>query len=661
MKRLLLGLVAMCIAMSMQATTVNYTADNSTIFSNPERGFITMLTGHLTKSKPYAVKGNESTLDEKKSSEKMSIVLVHYYLDNFKSTTTLPSEVLNGFDADMQVLRNKGMKAIIRFSYVDGTYEKKSGEESAQDAAWSIVKQHIDQYKSHWQANADVIFCFQAGIVGAWGEWYYSDNYGNQTGHINAARREVIDTLLSAVPADRMIQLRTPLFKTEYMGDTKALSAEEAFTGTPRARLGHHNDAFLYDYDNMGTYTDTAKQKPWLAQETLYVPIGGETDITDLGLAQEWATYDKTIAEMSRLHWTFISSGYAETTTNMWRNNGTFDELNRRMGYRYQLVSGTYSDQVAQGGQLSVNMQIRNVGFAPLYNARTAYIVLKNGSKTYSLALQSDPRRWLPNGVVTTVNEQLNLPGSIPAGTYQLYLYMPDAYESIADNPAYAVRFANSNIWESSTGMNKLNASVTVTSGSTPVDPPQPEGDAVVLPATLNKANVDSYSSDMTWYQGDFFDFGPADNPNLDRWAEWKVELRYPGRYNLSDVATGPDAGAGHSWKIELLSGSAVMAECATDSVWTQGPSNYKTQLDLSGVVKGTYVLRVTNAFKWAQPKLQSLTLAYDGDLPSDIESVMDINAEKVDNQAFDLLGRPVDEHYEGIVIQGGRKSLRVK
>ena len=102
----------------------------------------------------------------------------------------------------------------------------------------------------------------------------------------------MVDSLLSAVPHDRCIQLRTPLFKTGYVGDTKALTAEEAFTGTPRARLGHHNDAFLYDYDNMGTYTDTAKQKPWLAQETLYVPIGGETDITDLGLAQEWATYD---------------------------------------------------------------------------------------------------------------------------------------------------------------------------------------------------------------------------------------------------------------------------------------------------------------------------------------------------------------------------------
>lgn len=182
---------------------------------------------------------------------------------------------------------------------------------------------------------------------------------------------------------------------------------------------------------------------------------------------------------MSRLHWTFIQSGYSTVVTNRWRSDGTFDELNRKMGYRFQLVSGTYGDQAAAGGKLPVKMQIKNVGYAPLYNERTAYIVLQSGSKTYSLPLQSDPRRWSPNGVVTTIDEQLTLPSNIPAGTYQLYLYLPDKYASIASNAKYAVRFANTGVWESGTGMNKLNASVTVSSGNTP-EPPQPVGDAVL-------------------------------------------------------------------------------------------------------------------------------------------------------------------------------------
>ena len=457
MKRLFFVMLTACFSAVVMASTVTYTADNNTIFSNPERGFITMLTGHLTKSNPYGVKGNESTLDSKKSSEKMSIILVHYYLDSYRTNATIPDKILNAFDEDMEVLRSKGMKAIIRFSYVDH-----ASNETADDAAWSIVQEHIKQYESHWKANADVIFCFQAGIVGAWGEWYYTKNYGNKVDYMNDARRQVVDALLAAVPSDRCIQLRTPKFKTTYLNSSKALTEAEAWQNTPKARLAQHNDAFLYDYDNMGTYQDTAKEKPWLAQETLYVPIGGETDITDADLAKEWATYDKTIAEMSRLHWTFIQSGYAETTTNMWRNNGTFDELNRRMGYRFQLVKATFSDAVAPGAKMSVNMQIKNTGFAPLYNERPVYIVLKNGSKVYKIKMAAEPRKWKPNGVVSTVNEQITIPSNVPEGTYQLYLWMPDAYETLADKPAYAVRFANKDIWSSSTGMNDLKASVTV-------------------------------------------------------------------------------------------------------------------------------------------------------------------------------------------------------
>lgn len=618
MKRISLVLCVAWMTTALSAGTVNYTADNNTIFANPERGFITMLTGHLSKSAPYAVVGEESTLDQKKKNEKMSIVLVHYYLDNFKTKGTLPNEVLNGFDADMQVLRNKGMKAIVRFSYAEGTYGSGKSE-SAADASLDIVKQHLAQYKPHWDANADVIFVFQAGIVGAWGEWYYSDNFGNQTSHMNDARCALIDTLLKTVPSDRGIQIRTPLFKTEYLehlGVSKsALTASEAYQNTAKARLGHHNDAFLYHADNMGTYQDTAKQKPYIAQETLYVPVGGETDIEDPTQAAEEASFDATIAEMSRMHWTFIQSGYSEVVTDMWRANGTFDELNRRMGYRFQLVKGTYSEQVAQGNKISLNLQIRNNGFAPLYNERHAYLVLKNGTKIYSLPIASDPRSWLPNGVLTTVNEQIMVPSTVPAGTYQLYLHLPDAYSTLASDPRYAVRFANTGVWDEETGMNALNASLEVTAKGDDPDPePYVPGEPVLLPATLNKANVNAYSDNMTWYNNDFFDFGPDDAQNLDRWAEWKVELRYPGNYIVSVNGSYPN---GHQWQLSLFeSGAEVYPLPAT---WEKGEVTEigNASWNLTSVSKGTYTLRVQNIMGWSQPKLKSITLNYDGELPT--------------------------------------------
>lgn len=622
MKHLLTTLTALCLASGLFAGTVTYTADDNTIFANPERGFITMLTGHLSTQHKYAVKGSESTLRNKQSSEKMSIVLVHYYLDNYVNTATIPSTILNAFDEDMQVLRNLGMKAIIRFSYADGTYGS-GNKESAHDAPLDIVKQHLAQYKSHWQANADVIFVFQAGLIGAWGEWYYSDNFGNKTSTINASRRALLDTLLQTVPADRCVQIRTPLFKTGYIGSTAPLTRSEAYQNTPKARIAHHNDAFLENYGDMGTYEDTATQKPYIAQETLYVPIGGESCILDDDVATTNASYEKTIAEMSRLHWTFIQSGYSTVVTDKWRQNGTFDELNRRMGYRLQLVSGTYSDQVAQGGKLSVNLKIRNTGFAPLYNERKAYIVLKRGSNTYPIALSADPRAWLPNGAVATINEQLTIPSSVPAGTYQLYLHLPDLYASLASNPAYAVRLANTGLWDATTGMNALNASVVVTNGGDDPQPIDPEGDAVVLPATLNKTNVSAYSDDMTWFNTDYFDFGPADAPNLERWAQWEVNLRYPGKYIISEIGYCTN---GHSYLLTLKNGANVISEfTAVDTDhWGGGDQSYTqtAKWDLTSVSPGTYTLLIRNNTEWGQPKLKSITLSYDGDLPTGIETI---------------------------------------
>lgn len=656
MKKTLLA--ALCVLfglMSAHATNVNYTADDATIFSNPERGFLTQLTRH--KDGSYnAVKGKESHLTKHANQDHVTLILVLYYLDEFNHTATLPQEVLTAFDEDMAVLRNYGMKAIFRIAYAEKDNGKSGSDRSAEDAPLEIIESHLAQYKPYWEKNADVIFTFQAGFVGQYGEWYYTDNFGNHVPTINDACRALLDTALKAIPQNRTLLLRRPMFKQEYL-DGVALTAEEAYTGTAKARLGHFNDAFLYNDDNMGTYstneTKRAAQKALIAQETLYVPLGGETDITDAEQAKNQASHDSTVTEMSTMHWTFIKNSYSETVTNMWRENGTFDELNRNMGYRYQLVNATLPEAANAGDKVSIALNIKNVGYAPLYNERPAYLVLKKGAATYSIKLATDPRRWLPNGVTTAINEQVTIPNSVPDGVYELYLNLPDAYESIASDPRYSVRFANAEVWDETSGMNSLLASITIGTGDTP----EPEPEAIVLPATLNKANVTAYSDDMTWYNTDYFDYGPTDGHNLDRWAEWTVNLKYPGQYIISEIGYCEN---GHTYSLELMEGASVVSSfTAVDTDhWGEGDQSYtqKEKWDLSAVAKKVYTLRVKNATKWGRPKLKSLTLEYDGDIPSGIEET---HKDAFNGQAFDILGRPVNASYHGIVIQNGKKRIQ--
>ena len=139
------------------------------------------------------------------------------------------------------------------------------------------------------------------------------------------------------------------------------------------------------------------------------------------------------------------------------------------MGYRFVLTNGTYSAQAAAGKTMQISLNINNTGYAPLYNERHAYIVLKSDGNTYSVPLQSDPRSWQPDAT-TTIAETLTLPADMVAGTYGLYLHLPDADSRIAANPAYTVRLANADIWDSTKGYNNLNAQVTVTAATSSED-----------------------------------------------------------------------------------------------------------------------------------------------------------------------------------------------
>ena len=453
MKRLVsLPIILVASMLVAHAAVVVYTPDNTTIFKNPERGFTEELNGKVSVNSPYRIKNHIDSDWGKRDNMTMPVVL--YNFGNFKSRD-LPDAILAGFDEDMQELRKFGLKCVLRFAYTERESDKV-------DATPEWVKRHLEQLKPHLAANADVIYVLEAGFVGVWGEWYYSQNYGNETQHVTENRRKVIEYLFANAPADRFILFRYPMIKTDYLGDSRPLTAEEGFSGTVRARMGCHNDAFLHDWGNMGTYASDDKSddpavRQYIATETLYVPNGGETNIDDDDALAE-RRYAQAPSEMAKYHWSFCGSTYAMPVIRRWRSSGLFDTLNIYMGYRYNLLDGQFTDEVAPAGKMNISIRLRNVGYAPLYNERKVYVVLKSADKTYSLPLTADPRRWLPHSVTSGINEQLTLPADIQEGTYHLYLYLPDIYPSIASDPRYAIRLANKDVWDEATGLNDLGA-----------------------------------------------------------------------------------------------------------------------------------------------------------------------------------------------------------
>ena len=458
------SLVMAClVATTMMAGVVNYTADDTSLFPNPERGFTMELGGEtmLSNTKNHVVQPEASWYfdpEDEGYSERQyqTLVMLMYYLGNYK-TQELSTQILQGFDDDMQILRQHGYKCVLRFAY---------DWNSKNDATLTYVKKHIASLKPHLEANKDVIYVLEAGFVGQWGEWYYSSNFGNETQHLNTNRRQVLDAMLDACPANRFLLTRYAMIKTEYLGDTQPLTWDEAFTGTTRARLGHHNDAFLNAWGNDGTYDDGngkyTAMRNYIAQETLYVPNGGETNVESSSLSKTVAKKDTTMAELRRFHWSFCGSEYAEQVTNKWRSNGTFEEMTRVLGYRFQLITAHFPEYLTAGDTCSLRIRLVNKGCAPIYNQRPVYLVLRNEQTSYPILLQADPRRWIPDQLLS-ISELVTIPADIPSGTYDLYLYLPDASSSIASDPRYAVRLANVGTWDAETGMNSLLTSLTVT------------------------------------------------------------------------------------------------------------------------------------------------------------------------------------------------------
>ncbi|HNO95738.1 MAG TPA: DUF4832 domain-containing protein, partial [Anaerolineales bacterium] len=103
---------------------------------------------------------------------------------------------------------------------------------------------------------------------------------------------------------------------------------------------------------------------------------------------------------------------------------------------------------------LNLSVTLENKGFASIINERFLYIVLFNGSERYEVKTSIDPRTWQPG--TSSFDIQLHVPSNVDEGEYQLALWLPDAYETLHDDPLYAIQFANENTFDEATGYNIL-------------------------------------------------------------------------------------------------------------------------------------------------------------------------------------------------------------
>ncbi|MCD8181799.1 MAG: DUF4832 domain-containing protein [Bacteroides sp.] len=414
------------------------------MFPNPERGFY-----KYTDSKGTPAL-SEQTL---RSYRQNNVTLIYrlYYLKDFKNAP-ISDAFLSQIKKDMEVVRKAGIKIILRFAYSLAMDEP--------DALLEIILQHLEQVKPILQEDKDVIALLQAGFIGAWREWYYTTNNLNN----DAARKAVLDKILNVLPVERTVQVRTPNYKRNYIGAKTAIQAEDAYSGKPVSRIGHHNDCFMTSIDDYGAYTDATVDKNYLNAEGLYLPIGGEICPPD---GVDPADCDKAQAEMRNLRWSYLNEDYYRGVNDNWIVQGCMDGIIREMGYRFALQKGEFSEKHAPGSELYASITVQNLGYTSPFNPRKVELILrsKDGKTTYVAPLSDDPRTWKPYKP-TTITAKVALPTNLPTGDYKLYLFLPDPESAIHDRPEYAIRLGNQNCWEETTGYNDLGVDIQVSASS---------------------------------------------------------------------------------------------------------------------------------------------------------------------------------------------------
>jgi Domain of unknown function (DUF4832)/Domain of unknown function (DUF4874) len=409
--------------------TLNTTATMSSTtmeIANPERGFYGW-------GADYFQNITAANLVNLRDSQGLRLTLGLIDLSAYR-TQNLPQSFLDTLNSKFTLLRSNGMKVIIRPVY--------NYNSSGSDANLAQVKNHIAQLAPLFANNADVISHIQAGFIGAWGEWHTSAS--GLTSDSNKA--SIRDALMANFPSQTPIEFRYPYDVIKWFPN--ALDANDAFNATIQSRVAIHNDCFMSSDNDVGTYQNNSltnnPQREYTKKITEYVPFGGETCS---GFQAPRKSCAAILSEGAQYHLNYLNINFDTSFINQWKNERCYSQVMKSIGYRFELEQITHPQSVNRNASLNVDVELKNVGWSRIFSARKLLVTLRNKNNgSVITALSSADMRSIASQGANTSKISINVPISSGASTgeYEVFLSLPDIYQTTSNNARFAVRFANS-------------------------------------------------------------------------------------------------------------------------------------------------------------------------------------------------------------------------
>lgn len=421
------------------------------VLRNPDRGFYKLVQIELNKGKEdfNSFKGeikNIAKEDTDVSLISFQLNLKQYVASNLDLTDNKIEEINQYFS----IMRENGYQVIFRV-----VYDSKGDKNPEPD--FQTILRHIEQLKSVYEKNEDIIFVVEAGYLGSYGEWH-DGKYDKD----KEKRNQVVNKLLKCIPESIQISLRKPSYIEDYIGNNQTVKKINAFSNDEIARLGLHNDGYLASETDLGTYNKSEREESllWQGKQTLYTLFGGECQNKD----SIYTNLNNAIVDMEKRHCTYMNKTYDREVKEKWKKeiytnknsvyqgeNG-YKYIENHLGYRLVIRD---VDMICTKRKINIGINIENVGFGNIIRKKQLGFFLKNENNQYYIESDIDIRKQLNEKMYElTIAEEL--PKNVKIGEYEVYLKIEEPYESLKNNNYYSIKLANNNVWNENLGANYI-------------------------------------------------------------------------------------------------------------------------------------------------------------------------------------------------------------
>lgn len=388
----------------------------------------------------------------------------------------LDETFFNNLRATLQNCRDNGCTIALRFRY------DSNGKTNPEPSTFDKVLEHIQQIKDNGilQDYKDILCYVETGFVGAWGE-QHSGKYTSLE-----YKAQLLQAMLDCVPKEIPVTVRTPNTFAKWAGIEMQDLNDYISTGDA-LRVGMYNDGYMGSDSDLGTFMYNREEETnWLARQTLHTYYGGEFS-GNLEWTQKFDTYlpENAIPEMYKTHLSYINSNiyklyqdyiFSEeydiqnVDNSAYYGQTVYKFIRDHLGYRFVLRDSKLSEQVSQGDILNLQFDIENTGFASLLKEpSTVDIILEKDGNYIETSVNINPMEWY-SCTTNTESLSLKIPASLDVGSWNVYLKISVGNQELSNSYMRSVRFANSDVWNTSLGANYLGSFEVIQSESISID-----------------------------------------------------------------------------------------------------------------------------------------------------------------------------------------------